>query len=145
VRRLHRDRLHPRLLLPDVHGGTRLVRFRSQLLLPPTSLDLATCVAGDIGNDDGQLTCPTTTGPPSCGLYQPNTLPSGSYEGSCVGCLASGCILECRCPMSSAPADACFSIDPEVFPLCPSSAINLTACGAGDIGNNNGNLSCPAS
>ena len=38
----------------------------------PTSLDLATCVAGDIGNDDGQLTCPTTTGPTSCGSTSPS-------------------------------------------------------------------------
>jgi hypothetical protein len=131
-------------LCPTAMGTSAACATAPNFSCGPTSLDLTTCVAGDIGNDGGQLTCPTTTGPTSCGVHAPNTLPSGSYEGSCLGCLVSGCILECRCPMASAPGNACFSIDPEVFVFCPSSAIDLNACGAGDIGNDDGNLRCPA-
>jgi hypothetical protein len=115
----------------------------SPTICPASALDLSTCGSGDIGNNNGNLTCAplttTTTLPPDCGLYHSGVLPSGSYAGSCVSCAMSGCSLDCVCRKAGAPMGAC----PGGTLFCVSTSLDVSTCGAGDIGNFNGNLGCP--
>jgi hypothetical protein len=106
-----------------------------------TSQDLGAILTGcgGAGVKSFNLGIGTITTTLVCGGFPPNTLPAGSYQGTCVECGVSGSVLSCVCAQSGVPVSFCPGAG------CVSTSLDLANCPVGpDINNQNGVLTCAA-